>query len=129
MLIGELSRRTSVSTRLLRYYDEQGLITSRRLPNGYRDFPEDAPETVARIRGLLSAGLSTEVIRELLPCAEGTAPKLEACPSVIGALRAEAEGMQRRIEALSRSREAVLRYIAEARPAPEEAAEAASASR
>lgn len=36
MRIGELARTTGVSTRALRYYDEQGLLPAERLTNGYR---------------------------------------------------------------------------------------------
>ncbi|TBL33964.1 MerR family DNA-binding transcriptional regulator [Verrucosispora sp. NA02020] len=36
MKIGELSRLTGVSPRLLRYYEEQGLLTSYRIGAGHR---------------------------------------------------------------------------------------------
>lgn len=68
MLIGELARRTGVSTRLLRYYEEQRLITSERRSNGYRWYAPEAPGEVTKIRTLLGAGLTTESIREILPC-------------------------------------------------------------
>ncbi|WP_344013572.1 MerR family DNA-binding transcriptional regulator [Nocardiopsis exhalans] len=42
MRIGELSRRTGASVRLLRYYEEQGLIGSTRSASGQRHFTEDA---------------------------------------------------------------------------------------
>ena len=41
MRIGELAERAGVSTRALRYYEEQGLISARRAHNGYRDYDED----------------------------------------------------------------------------------------
>ncbi len=72
MLIGELSAATGVSSRLLRYYEEQGLLAARRDGNGYRVYTADATERVRRIRELLAAGLPTESIRELLPCATAT---------------------------------------------------------
>ena len=68
MRIGELSQRTGVSERLLRYYEEQGLLHPRRRPSGYRDYAESDVQTVRRIRTLLSAGLGTSVIAEVLPC-------------------------------------------------------------
>ncbi|PRX95677.1 MerR family transcriptional regulator [Allonocardiopsis opalescens] len=68
MRIGELSRRTGVSERGLRYYEEQGLLSPRRLPSGYREFAEADVVTVRRIRSLLAAGLSTSVIARVLPC-------------------------------------------------------------
>lgn len=40
MKIGELGRRAGVSTRTLRYYEEQGLLEPTRLPNGYRSYDE-----------------------------------------------------------------------------------------
>ncbi|MEC3919491.1 MerR family transcriptional regulator [Nocardia sp. CDC160] len=69
MLIGELARVTGVPPRLLRYYEEQGLLVPQRDSNGYRSYPASAPARVARIRELLDAGLPTRDIRELLPCA------------------------------------------------------------
>ncbi|WP_433563395.1 MerR family transcriptional regulator [Nocardia sp. CA-151230] len=69
VLIGELSRATGVPARLLRYYEEQGLLVPHRDSNGYRSYPANAADRVARIRELLDAGLPTRDIRELLPCA------------------------------------------------------------
>ncbi|QFZ23148.1 MerR family transcriptional regulator [Saccharothrix syringae] len=111
MLIGELSRRTGVSPRLLRYYEEQGLLSSCRGPNGYRTYADDAVGEVRRIRGLLAAGLGTEVIRELLPCASGEQPELELCPAVRGALSRELAGLDDRIDALRRMRGALAAYL------------------
>jgi len=71
MLIGELSRRTGVSTRLLRYYEEQELLLPTRDSNGYRSYAEDAPARVEQIRELLEVGLPTREIRELIPCSTG----------------------------------------------------------
>jgi DNA-binding transcriptional MerR regulator len=65
--IGELSRRTGASLRALRYYEERGLLAPLRRGNGYREYDERAPATVARIRVMLSAGLSTALIGEILP--------------------------------------------------------------
>ncbi|MFD8547170.1 MerR family transcriptional regulator [Streptomyces sp. NPDC059649] len=44
MLIGELAAQAGMTKDTIRFYERLGLVTGRRLPNGYRDFP---PETVA----------------------------------------------------------------------------------
>ncbi len=111
MLIGELTRLTSVSPRLLRYYENQGLLTSRRLSNGYRDYAEDAPMIVGQIRALLDAGLPTDVIREVLPCAEGKPPRLEACPTLSAVLSEVLGNIESRMDKLAHHREALVRYI------------------
>jgi DNA-binding transcriptional MerR regulator len=81
MRIGELSRRTGVSVRLLRYYEEQGLLMPSRRPSGYREYGSGDAERVRRIRVLLAAGLSTAKIAYALPgiCAEGN--QLVPCPA------------------------------------------------
>lgn len=71
MLIGAMARQTGVSTRLLRYYEEQGLLAPRRRPSGFRDYREQDVETVRHIRALLTAGLSTRSIAALMPCLPG----------------------------------------------------------
>jgi DNA-binding transcriptional MerR regulator len=59
MRIGELSQRTAAPPRLLRYYEEQALITPARDANGYRNYDERLVDRVLQIRGLLDAGLPT----------------------------------------------------------------------
>lgn len=71
MRIGELSTATGVSTRALRYYEHEGLIRSSRRPNGYRDYDPDAVETVALIQDLFAAGLSSGLLRDVVPCVAG----------------------------------------------------------
>ncbi|RVX46065.1 DNA-binding transcriptional MerR regulator [Nonomuraea polychroma] len=111
MLIGELSRRTGVGTHLLRYYEDQGLLEPGRGANGYREYSDDAILTVTQIRRLLEAGLSTEEIGFMLPCATGTAPELEPCPELLDTLRARLQGLDERIDTLTRSRQALHDYI------------------
>ena len=61
MRIGELSERSGVSRRSLRYWEQQGLLRSRRLSNGYREYPADALQTVDTVRSLLAVGLLERV--------------------------------------------------------------------
>jgi DNA-binding transcriptional MerR regulator len=62
MRIGELSRRTGVSARSLRYYEAQGLLTSVRSEAGQRHYSDAAVQRVSLIRQLFDAGLSSRVI-------------------------------------------------------------------
>ncbi|MEO3799519.1 MerR family transcriptional regulator [Nonomuraea sp. B1E8] len=112
MLIGELSRRTGVSARLLRYYEAQGLLGTSRGPNGYRHFDEDAVVTVRQVRALLRAGLSTEVIRSVLPCARGERPDIEWCAELWDILNGELATMDQRMDELQSSRDALAGLLA-----------------
>src|SRR6266704_3044700 len=73
MRISEISRRTGVSIRSLRYYEQKRLLCARRLENGYRDLDEEAVERVHTIQMYLRLGLTTEQIEEILHCT-GTSP-------------------------------------------------------
>lgn len=68
MRIGELAKETGASTRSLRYYEEQGLLTSERSASGQRHYPDTAVERVDLIKSLLEAGLSSTTISDVLPC-------------------------------------------------------------
>ncbi|WP_131735736.1 MerR family transcriptional regulator [Actinomadura roseirufa] len=111
MLIGELSRRTGVHAHQLRYYETQGLLEPQRGSNGYREFGEDAILTVTQIRKLLEAGLSTEDIAFLLPCATGANPELEPCPELLDTLYSRLGKLDEHIETLARCRRALNDYI------------------
>lgn len=66
---------------------------------------------MTQIRVLLEAGLSTEDIGLLLPCAVGAAPYLDPCPEVLATLRARHRRLDERIGTLTRSRQALRRYL------------------
>ncbi|GAA3843591.1 MULTISPECIES: MerR family transcriptional regulator [Amycolatopsis] len=113
MRIGELSERTETPRRLLRYYEEQGLIVSRRLPNGYRDYDEYNVDRVLQIRGLLDAGLPTRIIKQILPCLDKprTIYFPDATPEMLATLERERDRMTRRIDCLTRNRDAISEYL------------------
>ena len=111
MLIGELSRRTGVSPRLLRYYGAQELLVADRGPNGYREYREETVVVVRQIRALLDAGLPTEVIRTILPCAEGELPRIDLCEGLRGVLEQQLTELDARIDGLQRRRGALAGYL------------------
>ncbi|WP_232820155.1 MerR family transcriptional regulator [Brachybacterium sp. YJGR34] len=79
MRIGEIAAATGVSVRLLRYYEEQGLLSPDRTPTGQRLYRTEDVATVGRIRRLLAAGLGTRTIRTILGCACGGTGDVEPC--------------------------------------------------
>jgi DNA-binding transcriptional MerR regulator len=90
MRIGDLARRTGASPRALRYYEEQGLLRPNRRASGYREYDERATRTVQHIRLLLSAGLGTGVIAEILPrVADDTVVLAPTCPELLDGLAGE----------------------------------------
>ena len=73
MKIGELSARSGVSPRSLRYYEEHGLIHAERGANGYREYDEWAVEAAATIHTLFGLGFPRQVVESVLTCT-GDAP-------------------------------------------------------
>ncbi|WP_370968180.1 MerR family transcriptional regulator [Amycolatopsis sp. cg9] len=115
MRIGELAERTGVSTRLLRYYEEQGLLAASRDGNGYRAYEEGAVVRVRQIRRLLAAGLNTGVISSALQCASGEEAHLDLCPELAGLLHRELSALDDRISALQRRRGELAGYLSDER--------------
>lgn len=76
--IGDLAALTSATPRMLRHYENQGLITAERSSTGQRLFDPSVVDQVRSIRWLLGAGLPVEAIRELLDCIHDT-DRLEPC--------------------------------------------------
>ncbi|WAM19170.1 MerR family transcriptional regulator [Rhodococcus sp. JS3073] len=67
MRIGEVAERAGVSTRALRYYEEQGLLHAQRTTSGQRVYAESAVDRVRLIQQLYTAGLASRLIAVLLP--------------------------------------------------------------
>ncbi|WP_327167490.1 MerR family transcriptional regulator [Streptomyces subrutilus] len=91
MRIGELAKAAGVSSRALRYYEEQRLIIPDRSPSGQRHYSQESIDRVRWIQALYAAGLSSTTIADLFP---GTATGLTAA-SVVDRLT----DVRRRIDA------------------------------
>ncbi|MFY7065906.1 MerR family transcriptional regulator [Nocardiopsis changdeensis] len=85
MRIGVLAEHAGVSTRALRYYEEQGLLTPERTPSGQRVYPPSAVERVQIIRQFFAAGLNSRTVAAILPSVDAG----RAAPGVLESLRAE----------------------------------------
>ncbi len=113
MNIGELARRTGVAPRLLRYYEQQGLIAASRAENGYRVYSEDDVTRVARVAGLVRSGLTTRLVRAVLDLEEiGSAELAVSCSrNVAEQLAAQLEDIEDRIACLTKSRDTVRHFL------------------
>ena len=130
MKIGELSRRTGVSVRSLRYYEEQRLLSPTRTPGGHRDYPEAAVDRVILVQQLFAAGLHSPRIARLLPCMQAPegGPNERATAKLADQLKAERERINGAITDLVRSR-ALLDEIIAAAAEPDHCTRGTSAVR
>jgi len=116
MKIGEVAARAGVAPRLIRYYEQQGLLTARRDPNGYRRYDEADCERVQRIAELVQAGLSTRLVKLLLDTEDARAREQPTCPlEVAEQLARELVVLEKRIDCLSRSRDVVRGFLEQTR--------------
>lgn len=100
MRIGELSAKTGVSVRALRYYEEQHLLVAERSSSGQRHYPAPAVDRVGLIQTLYAAGLSSRTILDLLPCVDAQVNT----PHSRALLRAERERIDAQVERLLQAR-------------------------
>ncbi|MGI5156070.1 MerR family transcriptional regulator [Microbispora sp. CA-102843] len=105
MRIGELASQAGVSVRSLRYYEEQGLLTSTRSPSGQRHYTDDEVERVRFIQRLYTAGLSSRTIAEVLPCVDS--PSEQNSDEAFERLIQERDRISRHIEELLQARDAL----------------------
>ncbi len=103
MRIGELAARTGVSVRSLRYYEEQGLLTSTRSAGGQRHYTEHQVERVRFIQRMYAGGLSSRTVLDLLPCVD--APSEEHSDVAMERMAEERERLSEHIDELIRTRE------------------------
>jgi MerR family redox-sensitive transcriptional activator SoxR len=66
LAIGEVAARSGMAPSALRYYEEQGLISSSRTPGGARRYPRSVLRRLAVIRAARNVGLSLPEIRSAL---------------------------------------------------------------
>lgn len=108
MLIGEVSRHSGVSVRMLRHYDRLGLVRpATRTAGGYRDYSPDDIARLFRVVGLRALGVPLAGIKTLLDT-PGTAEPADMVDELIAQTR---QRLSRETELLT-----LLTRIADAAP-------------
>ncbi|MFG2537969.1 MerR family transcriptional regulator [Streptomyces sp. NPDC048511] len=108
--IGELSRRTGLSVRTIRFYSDSGVVApTTRSPAGYRLYDLDALLRLELVRTLRELGIDLPMIRRVLD--------RELSVAEVAAAHADAMDVQIRMLQLRRS---VLRVVAGRGSSPEE---------
>ena len=108
MRIGELSARSGVPVRMLRYYEEKGLLSPDRAPNGYRTYGERDVARAGLVTSMIRSGLPIKLIVPLLR-EEGDGH--DVAPDVEALMRAEAVRLDARIACMSLSRRTIQEYL------------------
>ena len=66
MKISEASKIAGVSKRTLQYYDDEGLLSVKRMENNHRDYDLESLQIIWKILNLKEMGFELEEIRRLL---------------------------------------------------------------
>ena len=106
MRIGELSKRTRIPIRMLRYYEERGLLTPERTANGYRRYGDADVERAALVSSLIRAGLPTKLIIPMLQT-----PPADVDDDLVEAFAAELSRLDSRVQCMTMSRDAVAAHL------------------
>ena len=111
MLIGDLAALTGASRRSLRYYEDEGLLASARAANGYRTYDAGAVVTVHKIKALLGAGMTLDLVRQVLPCTVDATPRVEPCAQLLATLQGEMTRLAQRADAIQLSRNQIAAIV------------------
>ena len=111
MRIGELARRSGLSSSRIRFYEAEGLLNVvSRKANGYRDYPADALMILGIIVGAQRTGFSLDEIRQILP-ANLSNWRRGALTSALRRKVADIEQMQKRLGQSKKQLCALIRKI------------------
>jgi DNA-binding transcriptional MerR regulator len=109
MQIGELAAATGLTRDTLRFYEKRGLLLSRRLANGYRDYPPEAVQWLCYLRAAQALGFTLAEIETGLRLLDDPAA---AAPLLRDALMRKLEDIDARIAGLSALRADLTRELA-----------------
>lgn len=119
MRIGELSARTGASVRMLRYYEQQGLLQPRRTTAGYRIYSQADVDRVARIRCMLSAALPSGIVGQALRFLVNDSTPIPDQPQararLVQTLQDELDALADKIAALRHSQQLLATIVADIR--------------
>lgn len=87
--IGDVARLLGVSQRMVRYYEQLGLVKSERLPGGFRIFHDAQIDRLKTALSLKDIGIPLEEIGRLFQLKQDGARVKETAPEVLPYLKAK----------------------------------------
>ncbi|PSL05431.1 DNA-binding transcriptional MerR regulator [Haloactinopolyspora alba] len=115
MRIGDLARRAGTTTRALRFYETQGLLTARRTTNGYREYDEADLTLVREIRTLQDIGFSLDDTRPFVECLRSGHHTGDACADSIEVYERKLTEIDALVDRLAQIRTDIAAKLADAR--------------
>ena len=110
MKISEFARRCGISVRMLRHYQERGLLIPARTPSGYREYDERDIGFVRKAVMLNRAGLALKDIALLRDCLNDEPQNF--CSELRGKLADTQARIRHQIDGLHRSEQLIAGLLA-----------------
>jgi DNA-binding transcriptional MerR regulator len=102
MQIGDLTKRTGVPAKTIRYYEDIGVLPEPdRAPNGYRSYDEGAVARLRFVRDAQATGLTLNEIASVLELRE---QGVSSCEHVAGLLEHHLDLLEKHIRTLQQTR-------------------------
>ena len=107
MKIKQVEELVGITSKNIRFYENQGLLTPERAENGYREYHEQNIEALKKIKLLRKLGISVEEIRTVLNHSRSLEDCLEKHLAVLEKERENLLNMQRLSEAILQQRDSI----------------------
>jgi len=107
MKIKQVEELVGITSKNIRFYENQGLLTPERAENGYREYHEQNIETLKKIKLLRKLGISVEEIRAVLNHNRSLEDCLEKHLTVLEKERENRLNMQRLSDAILQQRDSI----------------------
>ncbi len=111
MRIGELAKRTGISTSRIRFYERRQVLPKPiRGENGYREYPDRAVKMLGLLDDAQRLGFSLSEIRAGL---SDTAPDFPSRAAMVKALRGKLQSLDQHMKDVRARRREIVRLIKE----------------
>lgn len=107
MKIKQVEELVGITSKNIRFYENQGLLTPERAENGYREYHEQNIEALKKIKLLRKLGISVEEIRAVLNHSRSLEDCLEKHLAVLEKERENLSNMQRLSDAILQQRDSI----------------------
>ena len=107
MKIKQVEELVGITSKNIRFYENQGLLTPERAENGYREYHEQNIEALKKIKLLRKLGISVEEIRAVLNHSRSLEDCLEKHMAVLEKERENLLNMQRLSDAILQQRASI----------------------